>query len=354
MKTVYLLLGLLAMLVGSAFAQDDPLLLLVDSIDPQSGQVSLIWLDLSAGNQRSITSFNTNSYCPPTVWDNKLYYEPFTLEQPAYTFQIDLQSGAILPLDAAQQLSLHCPVLNPLVGSVAWLRKTEEQTEIVVTNADGSNPVVLSAHRTLYDALWSPDGEILIYTAVDADATFRPLYAHASAKTAFWARDAGLVIDYVWVPDGSALVVAYYTQENAVVGLLERDCVLNGGCYPTPLAAFDLRLGLRLTDAFAPDASGLVVIAEEVLPGGELSSDLYRVDLNAHKQRLTTTPTLIETGAIWVEELVYFIGAVYDAQTLTVTESGVYMVSQSGGDSSPLYTAEGFYPVQIIWSNANR
>jgi len=357
MKTTSKLLSLFVILAALQItplrAQDEPLLLLTDSVDPVTGSVSLLWVDIAEGTQRPVTSFQSSGHCPPQVFGDgtTLLYEPFVPGQTPYVYQIDLNSGSILPVDSAEQLGLQCPVVNPDEKSIAWLQPSDAFDQIVITDVDGGNPVVLATHQSIYDTTWSPDGKVLIHTSIDQDSTFRPLYSHAESQNGFWPRDAGLVIDYAWIPDGSALLVAYYTQDNAVLGRMERECVITTGCHPIPLANFDLEAGLLITNAFSPDNTRVVIIEETTSARGELNSDLYSVDLmTGETVRLTNTPALIKTSAIWADNI-YFTGVAFDASTFTFADSAIYQVSPQGGDAQITYQAEDYFPVQIIWSS---
>ena len=354
MRRLTLLLSglLLVILVLPLHAQDDSISLLTDSIDPVTGMVSLQWVDLPAGTQRPITSLSGASYCPPQfdADGHRLLFEPFVAGDNSLVYEIDLTEDAIAPMDTPDQQGLGCPAVNPGRPSVAWLHPIEGGDEIIVTDPDGSNPVMLSQHHGIYDPMWSPNGDILIYTAIDEDQTFRPLYAHHEAVTRFWPRDAGLVIDYVWLPDSSALILAYYTQENAVIGRMPRECVIADDCQPTPLTTFDINSGLLLTNAFSPDGSQLIVIEEQSLTRGELQSELFSLNvMDGGQARLTSLPNLIKTSAIWPDDI-YFVGGRFDAATLAFSASAIYRLDTASGDVEVAYQAEGYFPVQIIWA----
>lgn len=352
LKPLVCMICLLGM-VYPASAQDESFLLLTDSVDPTTGAVSLVWLDVEAGNRQPITSFNSPSYCSPALVTRngfRLFYEPFLTA--GFVYQVDLDSGGVLPFDAAAQHGLRCAAVNPKNNSMAWLHTTETGDQVVVTNPDGSNPIVLAQHTGIYDLLWSPDGEILLYTAVAADDdTFRPLISHEQSQNSFWARDAGLVVDYVWTPDGAMLVVAYYTQDNLAIGTLPRRCVISAGCQPRLLATFPLEASLRLSGAFSPTDDQQVVIREDYDPRGELQSDLYRLDLETGDLlRLTTSPNLIKTSVIWAEAI-YFAASVFDPSTMQVSRSAIYRVAPQGGSEETVYQMADYFPQQILWSN---
>jgi Tol biopolymer transport system component len=266
----------------------------------------------------------------------------------APVYEIDLSDGAIVPMDAP---GLACPAVNPGRPSLAWVHPAENADQMIVTNPDGSNPVLLAEHTSIYDPIWSPDGDILIYTAIDEDQTFRPLYSHQDAVTRFWPRDAGLVIDYVWLPDSSALLLAYYTQENAVIGRLARDCITTtAACAPMPLATFDINSGLILTEAFSPDGTQAIVIEEQSSTRADLRSELFRIDLeNGGKTPLTNLPNVIKTSVIWLDGI-YFVGGRFDASTLTFSASAIYRLDVESNTVEIAYQAEGYFPVQIIWA----
>ncbi|HLA41793.1 MAG TPA: hypothetical protein VJZ27_00060 [Aggregatilineales bacterium] len=350
---------ILMMLAGfntGLYAQDSPAdmpLLLTVSVDPQTGNASLQWINLADKMQHPITSFNAVSYCLPQVFGDgtKLLYEPYSPGQSPLTFEINMNSGSITPLDASGQLALRCPVINPDEESIAWLHQSENSDQLFVTNMDLSNPVNLAEHGSIENAIWSPDGTILIYTGVDEDPTFRPLYANADAKYNFWQRDSGLVVDYTWVPDGNLLLLLYYTQDNAILGGLSRDCVLSvQTCAPMPLALFGLNSGLRFANAFSPDGVQVVVIEEAYNDAGELITDLFSINTRTGKMmRLTDSPSLVEVNAVWTGDTIYFVGGEYDPMGMSFTESAVYRIPAQGGTAEIAFAAEGYFPIQILW-----
>jgi hypothetical protein len=352
MRFAFVLCGIFLVMSASLHAQDEQISLLTDSIDPDTGAVSLMWVDLPAGTQRPITTLTSTSFCTPQVdmTGQRLLFEPFVPGETAFVYEIDLSDGDIVPLDVPGQQQLGCPAVNPGQPSVAWLHPAQGGDEIIVTNPDGSNPIRLAQHNTIYDQLWSPDGDILIYTAIDDDQTFRPLYSHQNAVTRFWPRDAGLVVDYVWLPDSSALLVAYYTQTQAVIGKLPRACITTTDCVPMPLATFDINAGMMLTSAFSPDASQVIVIEEQSISRGDLQSELYSVDIvQGGQQRLTNSPNVIKTSVIWLDDI-YFVGGRFDVSTFAFSASAIYRLDEESREVDIAYQAEGYYPVQIIWA----
>lgn len=326
--------------------------LLTTSIDPATGLVSLLWAELDTGGLTPITNFNSVSYCEPELLPEAgiLLYEP-AAAQPAYVYQIDLAVGSILPFPGAAENGWRCPKVSPAGVSIAWLHDTESTQQLIMTDLAGGLALVFAEHSAIYDVMWSPDGEVLIYTAVDEDETFRPLYAHSDAQQMFWGRDQGLVQDYVWLPDGSALLLANYTQDAAVLGRLSRDCVQQGGCSPEALAEFPLESSLLLADAFAPDQSAMLLIEESPVPEGEgqgLQSTLYVVQLETGRVRpLNASPGLVKTSPVWLPDgRIYFVGTHFDTASFTYTHSAVFQVE--GDSTSAAIEQPGYYPAQIL------
>ena len=352
---LFLVFLLLTVIPGTSAQEDEKPRLLTDSINPETGVVTVNWVDLQDRTLTPVTTFNATSYCLPDMItaDNTLLYEPALPGQSPYVYKVDLSTGASLPI-AGDQLPLQCPVVSPGDVSIAWLETVEGGRQVTMTDLEGQNPIPFVTHSDIYDVMWSPDGKILIYTATDeGDETFNTLYAHSDAQVSFWERDAGLVVDYAWVPDGSALLVAYYTQDNAEIGRLSRECVQLGGCLPDPLAVFGLDASLILTGAFSPDGSEVLVIEETSNATGEPRSDMYRIDvdtLNGGGIRFTDSPTLIKTSPIWVDDnTIYFIGSLFDTGNFTFARSAIYEIDPEGAEMRIAFEAEGFYPAQIIW-----
>lgn len=325
--------------------------LFTNSINPDTGAISFVWVDLADGKQTPIASFAAGGDCPPQRLGDTFFYEPQNLTGENFVYQIDLTNGNILPLEAAQEQGLHCPIINPDGSQIAWLQYGEEAHSLVFTSVSGASPVVVATHPTIYDVQWSPDGELVVYTAIGADETFRPLYSYQTEATEFWPRDAGLVVDYLWTPDSSTLLVAYYTQDNAVIGSLSKACVLDGGCSPTPIATFPPEVGLLLQNAFSADNTKFLVIEETNDGMGDFSSELYVVDLTTGETtQLVEMPGLLKTSAAWVGNTIYFIGAVFDETTFTMSDSAIYEVSEQGGTPNIAYSADDYLPAQIFWT----
>lgn len=355
------LLGIAAMLglilfaiITPLAAQEDALALelLTTSIDPATGGVSLVWVRLIDQNARPVTNFNAPSNCPPTAspTGQQLLYEPLDSNQIIYL--VDLKNGMVRPLDQAVAAGLSCPLINPALPTVAWLQPSDSQVAVTVTDLEGSNLVPLASYEDAYDLLWSPDGQILIYTALVGDQ--RLLMAHQQQQITFWTGELGLMVDYQWLPDSSALLVAYYTEDALQVGRLERDCMLiPTACQPSVLASFDPNDSIILTTAFDPTQEYAAVALEQTNERGELESDLYRISLITASDpiRLTNSPSLTKTGVIWWhDKRIYYIGSMLDPLTFTLSESAIYYVAPEGGTSEVIYRADGYYPLQILWA----
>lgn len=349
MKRILLVLSILCLMAAPLQAQEG-FQLFTNSIDTQTGSISFVWVDVTTGKQTRLASFTSSGNCHPERLGNTFLYEPQTPGGNAEVYQVDLTNGNILPFAAAAEQQLHCPAVNPTGSQITWLQHGEEAQSIVLTDVIGANPVVLATHPSIYDANWSPDGTILTYTAVGDDQTFRQLYAYTDSLTEFWPRDAGLVIDTLWTPDSQTLLIAYYTQDEAIVGTLSQSCVIQGGCAPTPLATFPSEAGLILENAFSPDGSQFIVIQETNDGMGVFNSELMVVDLATGSTRqLVDMPGLIKTSAVWIGDMIYFIGSVFDESTFTMSDSAIYTVSPQGGSPNIAYQADDYLPTQIFW-----
>jgi hypothetical protein len=270
-------------------------------------------------------------------------------------YQVDLENGIVRPLDAAQQAGLTCPLVNPRLATIAWLQPSPEGMAVVVSDLEGVDNVALASYSDASELLWSPDGQILIYTALAQNIKARLGMAHAEQQITFWTGDLGLLVDYVWLPDSSALIVAYYSAQALEVGRLERSCLLlPTACQPTPLARFDLNASVLLMPAFDVAQESIVIALEASNERGELESDLYRVDLSGTEpaQRLTESPSLTKTGVYWgADGWIYYLGSRLDPLTFNLSESAIYRIPAAGGPSEVAYRAEGYQPLQIIWAS---
>lgn len=343
-----LILLWILMFAAAPFQTQESLLLFTNSIDPDTGSIRFVWVDVSTGKQTTLATFTSSGNCLPAHLGNTFLYEPQTPTGKAEVYQVDLTSGEVLPFETAEEQAYHCPTTNG--SQIAWLQYGEEAQSIVLTDVIGANPVVLSTHASVDELLWSPDGTVLTYIAVGDDPTFRQMYAYETELAEFWARDAGLVIDALWTPDSQTLLVAYYTQDEAAIGSLSRECVISGGCSPTLITTFPAEAGLILENAFSPDGSQVVVIEETNTGMGVFESELYVMDLNTGSTRpLVDMPGLIKTSAVWVGDTIYFIGSVFDEATFSMADSAIYAVSSQGGIPNIAYQADDYLPTQIFW-----
>jgi|GEM_PF-5119442 len=333
--------------VFSAAAQTpDPILITV-SVNPDNNMINLVEVNLASNTHRTITAFNEISYCPPVVVGGDLLYEPLTPDQDSVVYQVNITDGSITPLDSVQ--GLRCPIPNPATNQIAWLQpdSDRDQTAIVLTDNNGADPAVISRYQQTYDLMWSPDGEILINTSVSPDGVYRPLHVYYNQESRpFWIREVGLVIDYAWLPDSSALVVAYYTPDALVIGTLPRACIVEDPCFPQERARFDSTSAVILTDAIRTDH--IILIKERTDGRGQLDSTLYKLDLT-RSDGLQTMPTpdgLTKTSAIYWGETLHYVGTRFDPTTFRVNGSAIYF---GGGGIS--YSAADYFPISIIWAN---
>lgn len=334
---------LLALLIGLSvtYAQTDSDRLLTTSIDSNTGSVSLVTVDLANSNHNTVTTFNDISFCMPQIISDgtQALYEPVTQEESPVIYRVNLADGIIT---LAEDLAgLRCPVVNSVSNQIAWLMDTPNGTQLLISDGDNRTPI--ATHDTILDAMWSPDGTRLVYTRTESDSVFRPVMLFTNNENRdIWNRDAGLVVDYAWLPDSTTLVVIYYTETGLEIGKLDEACFVEGECAPQSLATFGDDSTLILTDAIADDA--VVMIQEQSSGMGQLSADLLQLNpQDGTVTTLTETPDIIETSAYFWQDDLIFVGTSYDPTTFTVLSSALY-----DADGNVFYQAEGYTPLQII------
>ncbi|MFP4324247.1 MAG: hypothetical protein ACLFTK_17460, partial [Anaerolineales bacterium] len=269
-----------------------------------------------------------------------------------YVYQVNLQTGAALPYELATANNWHCPAFNPARTEVAWLQESPEQTSLLLTTPQGTDPARVATHDDLLNLQWSPTGDALAYTALsDDDPLFRDLIIYTDGNNqSIWPRTAGLVADYVWVPESDDLIVAYWTQDHAIVGRLEAACwAQTETCTPTILAEFPHRTTPVITSAFANDGSALFIILEDSRPDGSLVTNIYQVDVLAGgAQSLTASPDLYKSGLVGDDQALYFVGTRFNAETFAFEDNALYRLVPGQDVVMPVYQAEDFFPLDII------
>lgn len=334
-------------LMAPSLAQsDDPLpILLLESIDPQTNGINLAWVDLNSGGQRPITTLNSASFCPPQRLPDgqTLLYEPFAYQDDGLIYRVNLQSGTIRPFDRPD-MDLQCPTVSPT--AIAWLKTTEDEMQVIITDPDGLNGVILAEHPRISDLQWSADGAMLAYRTGTGD-----LIVHEESAITVWNPDQGQLHDYHWVGAGLAILYQPAAGTDEAVwraSYLTPDCQGDPACPPRDLATLPADHQPRFTGAITPDHAAIVLIETWQSRRGEQQSDLYRLSLEDDgRQRLTNSPDIIKTDAIWIDETLYFLGSHLDAATLRLDRSVLYQLG-ADGVSRVAYHAEGYYPLHIL------
>ncbi len=326
--------------------------LLVTSTDPQTGDVQLAWVDLAAGEHIPLARFSSSSACPSQRLPDSdlLLYQPEVFGQTAYVYQVNLVTGAALPFDSVAAWS--CPAVTQPGERIAWTAPTAEATDLLLTDIAGDNPTPIATHDGIERLRWSPDGETLVYTVLDdADPTFRGLWAYTDAANAIWPREAGLVSDYAWLPDSRALIVAYWTQDHALLGRIESACLFSGEgpCPPQPLVRFPQSATLILGEAFSADGRFIYLIEERSRPDGILTADIHRVDVqDGGAQRLTQSPDLYKSGLVGDDTALYFVGTRFNLEAFAFEDNALYQLIPGQEAASPVYQAPDFFPLTIL------
>jgi Tol biopolymer transport system component len=137
----------------------------------------------------------------------------------------NLRGGRLLWL-TRDEMNNHAPAWSPDGTRIAFVAERDNNGEIFVMNADGSNPQRLTAN-TLYDdtPVWSPDGQQIAYTSVQSGSTDicvidadggnprRLTAGHAENNAPVWSPDGGRIA-FVSYRDGDADIYVTDSEGN--------------------------------------------------------------------------------------------------------------------------------------------
>lgn len=356
----------LAILIPSTLAQqnDDGPIFLVAGVDLNGEGYPVTRVNLANGSENTLVTFASRPVCPPSVFQDGtgLIYEMVEAQPPApeSVYRVNTQTGVRETLNGID--GLNCPVVSPAGDKIAWVRNNPEigggQT-LVVTDMQGTILHEIVTHPNIYDMEWSPGGSALIYNVTSDELPFPALYS-IPVKTeaeprAFWSRYLGLADEYEWIPDGSGVLVAYHTEDNAALTVLSTDCVIGLGpaCEAEPIAIFPGEDVIDLLGAYSPTVQETVIAVQAEDLQGNLATDLWGVDLlgSTPPRQLTETPEIAETDTYWSldGETIYFIGSQFDTDAGTLS-GGIYSIAADGSTPAGLrFASPVFSPGAILW-----
>lgn len=360
-----LLVSILAILIPTTLAHqnDEGPIFLVAGVDLNGEGYPVTRVNLADGSENTLVTFASRPLCPPSVFQDGtgLIYEMVEAQPPApeNVYHVNTQTGVREILNGIE--GLNCPVVSPAGDKIAWVRSNPESggQTLVITDMQGTTLYELITHPNIYDVEWSPGGSALIYNVTSDELPFPALYSipvEAGAQPrAFWSRFLGLADEYEWIPDGSGVLMAYHTEDNAALTVLSTDCVIGLGpaCEAEAIATFSGEDIIDLLGAYSPIMQETVIAVQSEDLEGNLTTDLWIVDLLASTpaRQLTDTPDIAETDAYWSQDgqNIYFIGSQFDADTGTLT-GGIYSIAADGSTPAGLrFASPVFSPGAILW-----
>ncbi|MBI5929480.1 MAG: hypothetical protein HY862_09235 [Chloroflexi bacterium] len=357
-----LVFGLLfAILIPTVAAQQDDAgpTFLVAGVDLNGEGYPVTRVNLADGSENTLVTFASRPVCTPSVFQNGtgLIYEMVEAQPPENVYRVNTQTGVRETLNAVE--ALNCPVVSPAGDKIAWLRNNPDSQTLVITDMQGVVLMELITHPNIYDVEWSPGGSALIYNVTSDESPFPALYSIpveiGAEPRAFWSRYLGLADEYEWIPDGSGVLVAYHTEDNAALTVLSTDCVIGLGpaCETEPLATFSGEDSLDLLGDYSPIVQETVIGVQSEDLEGNLITDLWVIDLLgiAPARQLTNTPDITETDAYWASNglALYFIGSQFDAEAGTLV-GGIYSIPADGSAPASLrFISPVFSPGAILW-----
>lgn len=341
--------------------------LLVSGVDQNGQGFPIAVVDLKTGVARTLATFARQPLCPPSVFaqGSALLYELLDAALPSpYVYHIDVASATRTTLLTDNPNRLQCPVVSPSGHHIAWLRFSEDGmfTDLWITDASGGNERLLATHSAIFDVVWSPGGNSLVYSVTEAPTPYPVLYnipiTGDSPPRLFWQPTQGLVIEYEWIPDSSGLLVAYLTDEYAALTSLSTACVIGPGesCRVEPLASFPSPTTIDLLNSYSPSSDYLVLSLDFDLDQDSTTryTELWLIDLAGQlpPQQLTFAPELLKTSARWSPDgkEIYFIGSTLNPVLGEFTGS-IYAILADGSSQRPeiRFESEIFSPAAILW-----
>jgi TolB protein len=129
-------------------------------------------MDVDGNNPRQLTNTSYNAFLPAWSPGNSLIAFVFGNELGSSIYVTDTAGGNISPLINRSDINASMPAWSPdgtHLAYVVW-DTTTYQSEIYVSNADGSRPLQLThTDAWLNEPTWSPDGAWLAFSMRQKD-----------------------------------------------------------------------------------------------------------------------------------------------------------------------------------------
>lgn len=265
--------------------------------------------------------------------------------------------------------AVHRPVLSPTGNQIAYMVLVNEDWELFLSNADGSDPRRLTDHAG-WDgyATWAPDGKSLVFDHGEAGSKMKQPYVIAldDQATSMFHEYQGWVSVSDWLADGS-MIGSHEREPDIPRDLVRIDGTTGelkyitetpdrseGDAVVSPdgktiffferineksnLAKIDIATGKRENiyaahdrgygTAISPDGQNIAFV--DVQPGEE-NSDIFVLSLESGEVRRLTTDPSWDHMPIWTGD--------GSAIIFTSYRSGVerpYLVTLSGAETYPL------------------
>lgn len=336
--------------------------LLILGVDINGQGYPLVLVNVASSRADTLATFANRPVCRPsiTVDGQVVLYELHDSTGTPYVYQINIE-GRERSLLGNGELALDCPLIAPSGDAIVWNQPNPDGTvSVVLTDPYLNNPVVLQVHPSILDIQWTPGGGALIYQIIAEQAIFPelvslPRQGGVVPRVVFQTSD-GILLDYIWTSDGTGLLVAYATDVEVMVALLQTSCVIGPGprCTLAPIATFAPDTDIDLLRAYAPTARQTVLVAQTPMGDGGFSTDLWLVDLTAttEPRQLTTSVDVIESDAIWSpdETTLYFIGSRFDQSSQTL-RGAIYRLDMMQPDPQPelVFESPVFSPSAFLY-----
>lgn len=207
----------------------------------------------------------------------------------------------------ADGVSERYPSWSPDGQKIAFVREEDDQSDIIVMNADGSDPVnITNSPYNEHAPIWSPDGSQIAFNREGAELVASNIYvmnADGSDVRQLSSYSSGAVYPE-WSPDGSQIAFARMRYaEMDVTGSLQIWVMNADGSNPQPITDMDALVG---RPQWSPDGQHIAFVA---------SSQIWVVTPDGANLHSVTDETGATSHPAWSSDgqrLVYISGNFVD------------------------------------------
>jgi Tol biopolymer transport system component len=259
---------------------------------------------------------------------------PNPTESPVPTFTME-------PTVSPSPMAMLAPTSEVVPGRILYIRQIVHHIskDVILTNADGSNPVTLVDDVYITSAVWSPDGSrVALNLSSGPGFSIYVVDADDDSLTQIYNSDMGLGGELEWSPDGSQ--IAFWVNDinrsnSANIYIINAD-----GSNQRQLTNTDT---FKIDVAWSPDGTQIAYSETE---GFMDVSDIYVVNVDDEELSVTQLTQNGGWNPVWSPDgsTIVFVSYINNGSELT----GIYLMDADGGNirllagdmvDSPLPTA---------------